>query len=141
MRFAYPIDLKAADGGFAVSFPDIPEAITWGDDKAEALVNAVDCLEAALEARIQDREEIPVPSPVRGRPTVAPGSLIAAKTALYAAMREDGLRAVDLARAMEVSPQEVTRLLDPRHATKPARLDAAFAALGRRAVLTVEKAA
>lgn len=141
MRLVYPIDLQAVDDGLAVIFPDLPEAITWGADRAEALANATDSLEEALASRIKRRDDIPRPSPARGRSTAAPGSLIAAKTALYVALREDKLRPADLARAMGVNRQDITRLLDPRHATKAAQLDAAFAALGRRAVLSVERAA
>jgi len=88
MRLAYPIKLQEVpeDHGFAVIFPDLPEAITWGDTRADALINAVDCLEEALAGYIKQRREIPAPSLTRGRPTVAPGSLIASKAALYLAL-------------------------------------------------------
>ena len=33
----YPVKLKSESGGFVVSFPDVPGAITEGDSKAEAL--------------------------------------------------------------------------------------------------------
>ena len=40
---AYPVVLEAAaDGGFVVSFPDVPEAHTQGADKDEALARAID---------------------------------------------------------------------------------------------------
>lgn len=42
--------LEAAPaGGFVVSFPDVPEAHTQGAEKDEALAQAVDALETALE--------------------------------------------------------------------------------------------
>lgn len=144
MRLIYPIVLRRvrkgppAERGIVVSFPDLPEALSWGDDEAEALANAADCLEEALAARITERDPIPRPSPLRGRPAVAPGSLIAAKTALYMALRETGLRPADLARRLDVAPQMVTRLLDPAHASKPAQLDNAIAALGRRMIVSLE---
>jgi hypothetical protein len=35
--FDYPVTLdRAAEGGLVVSFPDVPEAITQGEDEAEA---------------------------------------------------------------------------------------------------------
>ena len=37
MRLAYPVELADDDGGWTVSFPDVPEAITWGADRAAAL--------------------------------------------------------------------------------------------------------
>ncbi len=42
---------------------------------------------------------------------------------------------------MGAQPSLVTRLLDPAHATKPDLFDAAFAALGKRLVVSVENAA
>ena len=146
MRLLYPVDLAEHDGspseaGLAVTFPDLPEALTWGDTLAEALANANDCLEEALAARILAREDIPAPSPARGRPTIAPGSLIGAKAALYAAWRESGLSLSGLARQIGIQPSAAARLLDPAHASKPAKLDAALAALGKRLVLAVEPAA
>lgn len=144
MRLIYPIKLRwvgkgpPAEHGFLVSFPDLPEALTWGDDEEEAFVNAVDCLEEALAARIKKRLIIPRPSPLRGRPAAAPGSLIAAKTALYLALCEAGIKPADLARRLDVAPQMVTRLLDPAHASKPDQIDNAIAALGKRVVVSLE---
>lgn len=73
MRYAYPCVLAAEqDGGFSVSFPDVPEALTCGDDRAEALEMAEDALAVALGAYVQSREEIPVPgSPEPGQVMVA----------------------------------------------------------------------
>ena len=45
----YPVHLEAAEeGGFIVTFPDVPEAITQGEDEDEALMRAVDALETAF---------------------------------------------------------------------------------------------
>ena len=146
MRFIYPVDLALDEyeGGrpaVLVTFPDLPDAITSGSTREEALAAAIDCLEAALGWRINDRADIPEPSPAHGRPTVAPGSLLAQKAALYLAMRQDGLRPAELARRMNVRPSQVDRLLDPMHASKPKQFDAAFAALGRRVVFDVQRVA
>ena len=44
----YPARLKAqAEGGYVVTFPDIPEAITQGEDVEDALRHAADALESA----------------------------------------------------------------------------------------------
>lgn len=144
MRLIYPIKLRRvrkgppSERGIVVSFPDLPEALTWGDDEEEAFANAADCLEEALAARITERDPIPRPSPRRGAAAVAPGSLIAAKTALYLALREAGIKPADLARRLGVAPQMVTRLLDPAHASKPDQIDNAIAALGHRTILSLE---
>ena len=147
MRFAYPVELvevkegRPEDRCVLVTFPDLPEANTFGRTEADALTSAVDCLEVALAGRIKDRADVPEPSAACGRPTVTPGNLIAAKAALYLAMRQDGVRPSELARRLGVDQPAINRLLDPYHASKPARLDAAFAKLGRRLVLSVEHAA
>ena len=63
MQYIYPCVLTPEDeGGFFVSFPDVPEALTGGDDRAEALEMAEDALGAALGMYVEAREDIPVPS-------------------------------------------------------------------------------
>jgi len=147
MRFVYPVELEEVREGplqdhcFLVTFPDLPEANTFGGDRAEALASAVDCLEVALAGRIKDRANIPEPSSAQGRLTVAPGNLIAAKAALYLAMRQANVRPAELARRMKIDQPAINRLLDPRHASRAGQFDAAFAALGKRLVLSFENAA
>jgi predicted RNase H-like HicB family nuclease len=48
--FVYPVTLtpEEQEGGFVVTFPDVPEAITQGDDVTDALRQATDCLEEAI---------------------------------------------------------------------------------------------
>lgn len=139
-RYTYPVTVDAESDGVTVTFPDLPEAITGAPTRAAALTAAVDCLEEALAARIVRRLDIPRPGPARGRPVVAPGTLIAAKTALYEAMRESGTSNTALAEALGIQEGEVRRMLDPRHATKIGRLEQALAHFGRRLVVSVETA-
>ncbi len=56
-----------ADGGFTVTFRDLPEAITQGDTKEQCLMEAADCLEEAIAARIDDNLDIPTPSKAHRR--------------------------------------------------------------------------
>jgi antitoxin HicB len=51
-----------------VTSPDFPELTTFGDDRDEALMRAVDALEEAIAARMYDNREIPEPS--NGKPVV-----------------------------------------------------------------------
>lgn len=129
----YPVDLVDDDGSVMASFPDIQGARTFGDDKAEALANAVDALETMISAMIADREDIPEPSPARGRPTVSPSLLGMLKIAVYRAMRGCTWRKADLARAMGLNPRQIDRLLDLRHASTVGQLEQALAVCGRRA--------
>ena len=141
-RYSYPIDLhKERDGGFSVTFPDFGEAFTDGDTFAEAVAEAADCLEEALAGRIVRREDIPTPSPAQGRPRVVPCAILAAKAALYEALREQRLSNGAFAVTMGIHESEIRRLLDPRHATRIGRLEEALARFGKRLVITVEKAA
>ena len=66
--------------------------MTEGATEAEALVEAKDCVIAALGGYVEGRHPIPAPSPVRGRATVALPVLVAAKIALYGTMHEQGGR-------------------------------------------------
>jgi antitoxin HicB len=50
-----------------VSFPDFPEAHTFGNDETEALARAADLLEDVLADYIESRHEIPPPSKARQR--------------------------------------------------------------------------
>jgi predicted RNase H-like HicB family nuclease len=72
------------DGGFVVTFPDLPEAITQGEDLAGALEEAADALEEAIVGRIQRGEPIPRPSVIEGsQQQVFVRALTAARAALY----------------------------------------------------------
>ncbi len=141
-RFTYPIDVERDEAGFyLVTFPDLPEAATDGRARAEARAAATDCLAAALAARNVRGEAIPRPSPARGRATVMPPALVAAKAALHVARRQAGLSKVALAVRLGCDEKEVRRLLDPRHNSRLDRLETALAALGKRLIVEVRGAA
>lgn len=53
---------KADEGGFWITFPDIPECMTQGDDMQQAYEMAVDALGLAISARKSENQEIPSPS-------------------------------------------------------------------------------
>lgn len=53
---------KAQEGGFWISFPDIPECLTQGDDMAQAYEMAVDALGLALSCREKEHQPIPAAS-------------------------------------------------------------------------------
>ncbi|MDB5724963.1 MAG: hypothetical protein JWQ16_1717 [Novosphingobium sp.] len=137
--YYYPATLIPDDNDTVmVTFDDIPEAVTFGADEAEALANAVDAIETALAAYIGDRRDIPSPSAADGRPVVVPTLLGQLKLGVYEAMRRRGWRKVDLARAMAVNPRQVDRLLDLRHASTIAQIEQALALCGSRAAIEVE---
>lgn len=128
--------------GFHVRFADLPEALTGGDDLNDTRVQAADCLAEALAGRIARGERIPVPSKLkRGQYPISVPLYLAPKLALYLAMRDGGMRNTELAKRLGVSETVVRRMLDPKHNTKPERIQAALAALGKRIVVRFEDAA
>lgn len=90
MRYVYPCALTPDEGGsYATSFPDVPEALTSGDNRADALEMATDALVVALDAYVRGGEDIPVSSgPLPGHDLVAVPSAVAAELALYTAARK-----------------------------------------------------
>lgn len=140
MKFIYPVKLATQESGLLVTFPDFPEAVTQGTDKADALANAADCLQEAVAGRIVDREDMPAPSPLKGRPGVPLSGLLAAKAALYMRLQETAMSMAQLADIMALQHNQVRRMLDPHHSTGMKRIDEALAALGKRLVVEVKDA-
>jgi len=133
---------ETGGGGFHVQFPDLPEALTGGDDLDDTRVQAVDCLAEAIAGRIRRGDDIPKPSrPRRGQHPIGVPLYLAPKLALYLGMRDLGIRNTELARRLGVSETVVRRMLDPRHDTKPEKIETALTALGKRIVVTFEDAA
>lgn len=121
-----------ADGGYTVTFRDVPEAITQGDDLDDAREAAADALLTAMDFYFEDSRQVPMPSkPTDGELLVELPMSAWTKVLLLNAMVEDRVRPTDLAKAMHVQRQEVNRILDLHHTTKIDTLVAAFRATGR----------
>jgi antitoxin HicB len=57
---SYTIQLiPEPEGGYTVRVPALPEVVTYGADKDEALANAAEAIELVLEVRMADGEPIP----------------------------------------------------------------------------------
>ncbi|MCX8016384.1 MAG: type II toxin-antitoxin system HicB family antitoxin [Rhodocyclaceae bacterium] len=123
------------DGGFTVTFPDLPEAITEGDDLEQALFNAAEVLSLVLEQRLADGEPIPEPTPTEGGHWVEPSASVQAAVLLHRARAGHTLS--ELARAMGTSWPAAQRLMRPGNPTLK-QLERAAAALGKRLVLSLE---
>jgi antitoxin HicB len=135
----------SGETGFVVPFPGWGWGTTQGETKAEALVRAEDALEEMVAAALAGGDPLPVPATTPLAPDERPvtaGAQIATKVALHEALRASGLSRAELARRLGgLDEKEVRRMLDPRHPTKLARLEAALRALGRRLVVQVRDAA
>lgn len=142
--YLYPAKLEIdSNETILVTFPDVPEAITFGEDRADALRHASDALDAALSFYVDAGKDLPTPSRPRGRkmPLVGVSALSEAKLQLYTAVRASGVRKSELARRMGISKTNVDRLFDLNRSSRLDQIEAAFHALGKRLVITAQDAA
>ena len=134
----YPVKLKRdTNGTILVTFPDFPEAHTFGEDKEDALLRAVDALETTIMAYMANKRAIPAPRRRRGNGVELPTQAVV-KILLYRVMREQKITKSELARRLHWHRPQVDRLLDLRHASRLDHVDAAMQELNAR--FTVEAA-
>ena len=139
MKIEYPAIFDPADeGGFTITFPDFPEAISEGDTLEEANYNAIEELDLTLKSRMEDNEVIPLLHSESGTNVhmVAPDVNIQA--ALLVKLNRGERKFSDLARTLGTSWPAVSRLEDPKHWPSLRQLDKLAAALGKRLVLSLE---
>ena len=134
MIYTYPCQLTPdEDGGLVATFPDVPEAITGGRDRAETLRMAEDALATALAGYVHDNWDIPTPSEAAdGQVSVPVPPVVAAKLALYTTMRTQGITKVKLAERLGVSESAVRKLTNPDHRSHMSQVQKALGALGRK---------
>lgn len=137
--FAYPALLRDnKEGGFIVSFRDVPEAITEIWSLEELQNTAVDALVTMLEMYFEKNKIFPEPSkPKKNEVMVQLPLIVVAKMLLLNVMVSGNIRPCDLARKMNVKPQEVNRIINLQHNTKIDTVDLAMKALGKNLQLTV----
>jgi antitoxin HicB len=128
----YPITLEEDDNDtWLVSFPDFPEAHTFGDDPDEAIAHAHDALATVIDGYIRSRRPIPSPSPIK-KAAAELSALMSAKVELYRAMYATNTTKSALARKLDVHLPQIDRLLNLRHGSKVEQIEAACEALGGR---------
>ena len=134
----YPARLIPDGTGFAVKFRDIPEAITCGESRAQAIEMAADALVTAMDFYFDDKRAVPSPSrPRRGDVLIELPASVAAKVLLLNAMIAQQVTPAELARRLNTRRQEVNRVIDLGHATKIDTIAAALAALGMQLEIRV----
>ena len=102
----------------------------------------MDALGSDLSIRLSRHEEVPPPSTVKRGQRLAPVPLwLAPKLALYLAMRDQQVSNSELARRLGVHERVVRRMLDPEHASKAEKIQAALGALGKQMTVEVRDAA
>lgn len=142
-EFVYPVNVEKDEAGFfLVTFPDINFAATDDKNFETALHEAQDCLEEAIAHCIKENKDIPEASkPKKGQHVIFLPSLMAAKAALYIALKEAGISKLKFASQMGLDEKEIRRMLNPRHQTKITRIEQALSQLGKKIVLRMDSAA
>jgi antitoxin HicB len=136
--FDYPARFLKERDGYVVSFRDIPEALTSGSTKKEAIEMAEDALATAMEFYFEDRRQVPMPSKARkGEEMVGLPASVAVKVLLLNEMLKGNVTPSKLAKKLDTSPQTVTRIVDLHHATKIDTLAGAFKAMGKTLTFSV----
>lgn len=134
----YPALLDPEGDGFNVTFRDIPEAITCGDNREDALEMAAGALLTAMEFYFEDRRPVPLPSaPEEGEVLIALPPSVWAKVLLLNEMLAQRVTPAELARRLNTRPQDVTRIVNLGHATKIDTISAALRTMGKEIQLTV----
>ncbi|MBY5610897.1 type II toxin-antitoxin system HicB family antitoxin [Rhizobium leguminosarum] len=136
--YAATFEPTEKEGGFTVTFADVPEAITEGNDMAEARAMAADSLGLALLTYLETGR--PLPDPVPGATMITPEPEVTMKIAVIETFREAGISRSEFARRMGKDEKEARRVLDPDVSTKMSLLVGALAAMGRRLVIGLEPA-
>ncbi|MFN0101003.1 MAG: type II toxin-antitoxin system HicB family antitoxin [Bryobacteraceae bacterium] len=125
-----------------VTFPDVPEVITFGVNRADAMERAKEALRVALSMYVEKGHPLPAARPARhGLVEILLPGAVTAKLALYEAMHAQQITQAELARRLGCHRQHASRIVDPAHNTKFEVLEAALAAVGKRAALVIEDAA
>jgi antitoxin HicB len=132
--YDYPVILTPLDNGDVMArLPDVPEALTYGENDAFALEWSRDALEVALSGYMDEHRDIPAPSvPAPGQHTVSPSPMAGVKLTLYQAMRDQRISQLRLASLLHCDARQVRRLLDLDHQSTVNQLVDAAEVLGFR---------
>jgi len=129
----------AVEGGFVITFPDLPFGVSQADSEEDGVIEAVALLETIIGELIKKGEPFPAAKRRRGqnyRSVVLP-SLSSVKAELYREFLASGIRKAELAKHLEISEGHLERLFDFRRGRRLELLEAAFSALGKRLVIEV----
>lgn len=143
MSLKYPVKLTPDENGTIIAeFPDIPGAITVGQDKANALEWAQDALLVMLSGIIEKHRPIPRPSPSDpGQPIIEVPPMAEAKLTIYQAMLDQGVSQLKMASLLHTDAKQIRRLLNLDHHSRFEQIEKALEVLGFRLTLDIRRAA
>ena len=139
MRILYPCKIeKDKSDKFFVQFLDFEEAITEGDTLEEALFNASEVLTLTLEARDEEKMEIPLPyiKEVKGVYNISPSPRV--QSALLFKFSRGDKTLANIARSLGTSWPAVSKLEDLHHWSSLKQLNKAASVLGKRVIIEFE---
>jgi len=138
MKYQYVAIIKKDDDGYNVSFPDFPDAFTYGENLEEALFNAQECLSLVLEDLLAEDKEPPLGSDCSDKDhyLITPDLDIQIALQIYVLKKEKGYTTADLARSMNTSWASFNRIEKPGSNPTVKQLNKVAAALGRRVQIT-----
>lgn len=112
--WAYPAHVTEHEAGdWVVTFDDIPEALTGGATRSEAVALAGDALEEAVLAYLARGRDIPAPrSAAKGEDLVVLDVVTAARAALARVMKAHRISNAALGREIHKSEGAIRRLID-----------------------------
>ena len=141
----YPATLTPdeEDGGFVVTFRDVPEAITQGRYSRGGAAQRRGRFDRGAGVLCRGQAgQFPGPSKARlDEHLITLPALVAAKLELYRRMCETGTTRVALAQMLGVDERAVRRLLAYKHRSHIGQIEAALAKLGKRLEISVRDAA
>ena len=144
MRYAYPCNITLDEEeerttgreAYNVTFPDVPEAITCGWSWHEALEMAEDCLEVALGMYVEVNKDIPKPGYVMdGQVSISLRPVVAAKLALYTAMRKQGMTEAALGEKLGITEAAARKLCNPDYHSHMSTIERALKTVDFRLVV------
>lgn len=138
----YLANFEPETGGFNVSFPDIPEALTCGDDFNHAMELAEDALICAIELYFDYDNEFPLSNGyLKGdsQEWVHLPDSVYLKVLVNNARLKAGLTKAQLARLTNLTPIVVQSALTVRRYTKMDTLTHILACLGLRFNISVSE--
>lgn len=139
MIISYPAKIILdEDHHYFVSFPDFKEAITEGKTLDEALFNASEVLTLTLEARADEKLEIPKASKLKGKNfyQIYPSARV--QSALLLRKAQASKTKSSIANALNTSWAAVDRLEDLHHWPSLKMLERAAAVMGHQVIISFE---
>jgi antitoxin HicB len=129
----YTAKITKEDGSYLVAFPEFPNVHTYGETLAEALANASEALNGAIESDFERGFDLPKPKARRGKAyhdvVVLPHIEIACRLRKL----RNGRPQTEVARKLNVSYQAYQKLENPRRCNPTVKtLEKIGAAFGKQ---------